>query len=173
MFNENKGNGYDGFSMSNNARAAYENNEMPKSKWTKSVILEILELEAPGLVAKAGKLPAYVLKQYLKKRTSWHHTSKHYNKTNFYSFDVDKFESASPEDFDEIIAQYKRGKDEKPASERWLVAYTEWEKLSRFGRPKPIQYRKEGTILGNIFTADDGTRKLTTGKSFRKIERLS
>jgi len=34
-----RGNGYDGYSMSNNARAAYESGEMPISKWTKAECL--------------------------------------------------------------------------------------------------------------------------------------
>ena len=36
---EKIGNGYDGWSMSNNARDAYANGEMPISKWSKTEIL--------------------------------------------------------------------------------------------------------------------------------------
>ena len=35
--------GYDGYSMSNNARAAYTNEEKPLSKWTKSELLDGIE----------------------------------------------------------------------------------------------------------------------------------
>ncbi len=171
MFNK-KGNGYDGFSMSNNARLAYENNEMPKSKWTKKAIIELLERERPDYVSIAKNLPAYVLKEYLKK-TSWHHTGKLFNKIDFYSFDIEKFTHARFEDFYMIEAQYKKTKENNSKTERWLIAYTEWEKSSRFGRPKPVEYCKQGTIDGNIFIADDGTRKMVSGKSFKKIKRLS
>lgn len=37
--------GYNGFSMSNNAVAAYEDGEKPLSKWTKADIFEIIEDE--------------------------------------------------------------------------------------------------------------------------------
>lgn len=35
--------GYNGYSMSNNAVAAYEDGEMPLSKWSKTAILEVIE----------------------------------------------------------------------------------------------------------------------------------
>ena len=34
--------GYDGYSMSIRAREAYEDGEMPKSKWTKKAMLEAI-----------------------------------------------------------------------------------------------------------------------------------
>jgi hypothetical protein len=37
--------GYNGWSMSNNAVDAYENGEMPLSKWNKEAILDAIEYE--------------------------------------------------------------------------------------------------------------------------------
>ena len=37
-----RGNGYHGYSMSNNAKEAYENGEMPLSKWTKTAIIDAI-----------------------------------------------------------------------------------------------------------------------------------
>ena len=46
MYRYIKSAGYHGYSMSNNAVAAYDNGEMPLSKWTKSAILnELVEQE--------------------------------------------------------------------------------------------------------------------------------
>lgn len=36
--------GYDGYSMSNNAREAYEYGYMPKSKWTKATMIEAIKI---------------------------------------------------------------------------------------------------------------------------------
>lgn len=86
---ENKGNGYDGYSMSNNARLAYANGEMPLSKWTKTLLLEALE-EIEGLdMVEVRKIPVAVLREAMLTQTSWHHTSKYFNVTNFYALDLD------------------------------------------------------------------------------------
>jgi hypothetical protein len=71
--------GYDGYSMSNNAVAAYEDGEAPAS--------EVARRIGRGATAKAV---AEVLP-----RSSWHHTSKMYNCTNFYDLDAAAHELAS------------------------------------------------------------------------------
>ena len=81
------------FSMSNNAYYAYQDGEMPLSKWTKSAILagiksiaseDNIEVDFDGL----KKLSKTQLSRCLK-CTSWHHTSSFYNKTSFYSINID------------------------------------------------------------------------------------
>ena len=76
--------------MSNNAVDAYDNGEMPMSKWTKAVILdkvaELADIEVADILAK---LPLAVLRDELLQESSWHHTSKYFNRTNFYSIDED------------------------------------------------------------------------------------
>lgn len=87
--------GYCGFSMSKRAVEAYENGEKPKSRWTKSAML----LEIGSYLNDLGvELPDDAL-TYLKRLTkaemfdrffsysSWHHTSKHFNVTDFYALD--------------------------------------------------------------------------------------
>ena len=82
--------GYNGYSMSNNAVQAYEQGERPYSRWTKKAFFEEIE----KMIA-FGDLPETVredlagmkvddLKAFLS-RSSWHHTSAKYNKTDFYS----------------------------------------------------------------------------------------
>ena len=78
--------GYYGYSMSNNAVEAYENGERPLSKWRKSDILEAIsvsEIELKCSISKLQKLPVKVLKEVCLTYSSWHHTSNHYNQTNF------------------------------------------------------------------------------------------
>lgn len=76
--------GYDGFSMSTRATSAYENGEKPLSKWTTADRDEI-----NALLERFGvdrKLTLKELKNILQWHcaTSWHHTSKMVNRTQFY-----------------------------------------------------------------------------------------
>jgi len=87
--------GYNGFSMSNNAVAAYESGEKPLSRWTRSSIINtiagmILNGDLPEeIVSDVDSMKTAELKQFLS-YSSWHHTSSHYNRTAFYSVDEDK-----------------------------------------------------------------------------------
>src|SRR5574344_1423625 len=91
--------GYKKYSMSNNAVAAYQSGEMPKSKWTKAAIMaEINESELTDEQKAACKsIKAAALKELALVKTSWHHTSDHYNRTDFYSVDIGKLDGMTPE----------------------------------------------------------------------------
>lgn len=107
--------GYNGFSMSNNAVAAYEDGEKPLSKWTKADIFEIIEdkdreINLKCSISKLRKLPVKILKDICLTYSSWHHTSSHYNKTDFYSLDVKAVENLTDERIDELIAECKADK---------------------------------------------------------------
>lgn len=86
---EKIGNGYDGWSMSNNARDAYANGEMPISKWSKTEILNRVREINPKAADLLKNVSVFVLKEKVLKQTSWHHTSMKYNKTAFYIVDED------------------------------------------------------------------------------------
>lgn len=84
------------YSMSINARNAYRNGEAPISKWTKKAILKEAEyllnhFDVDNIEERMKILSSLSLK-FLKlnvlKQTSWHHTSKMYNATLFYSVDI-------------------------------------------------------------------------------------
>ena len=69
--------------MSNNAVAAYEDGKKPLSKWSKSKILDSLCVSEE----EKKKLKKYcldTLRQYFLRYSEWHHTSSHYNCTDFY-----------------------------------------------------------------------------------------
>jgi len=78
--------GYYGYSMSNNAVYAYENGEMPKSKWTKKAIIDAME----NMGVSEDRLNHYKamkkneLFNAVMEYSGWHHTSKMFNKTDFY-----------------------------------------------------------------------------------------
>lgn len=83
--------GYSGSSMSNRAIEAYENGEMPKSKWNKlSILKEINFLFPQEVVDYFSAFPFAELFSSVMTKTSWHHTGKFANETDFYSVDEDK-----------------------------------------------------------------------------------
>lgn len=77
--------------MSNNAVDAYENGEKPLSKWTKADIIAELQEEGVSndILQTSKKLSLAQLKEIFLYKSSWHHTSKMYNRTNFYSVNPD------------------------------------------------------------------------------------
>ena len=75
-----EGRGYSGYSMSNNAVAAYENGQKPLSNFTKEDAEALSELTGKKWTLKE-------VKDFVKDsgKVGYHHTSKFYNTTNFYS----------------------------------------------------------------------------------------
>ncbi len=83
---EKKGKGYIGKSMSVNAHEAYEAGDRPLSKWTKTAILEAVEALGFHLALPDLKnLKLEELRFFALERSGWHHTSKYYNRTFFYT----------------------------------------------------------------------------------------
>lgn len=80
--------GYSGSSMSNRAREAYENGEMPKSKWTKSAMINALSEFCDGHNVDISAIEHMTKDQIFQRFfecSSWHHTSKFANTTYFYT----------------------------------------------------------------------------------------
>lgn len=92
MYASGNGNGYDGYAMSNNARMAYEDCEMPFSKWTKTELLSAIKSYnvSADIILALQKHNTDTLRRELLMYSGWHHTSEYYNKTNFYAIDADK-----------------------------------------------------------------------------------
>ena len=86
--------GYYNYSMSNNAVEAYERGEMPISKWSKKAIMEELSKcnVKPEHMAAFKAMSINELRDKLLYSCGWHHTSKYYNRTEFYSFEYDEDE---------------------------------------------------------------------------------
>ena len=68
---ERRGNGYYGYSMSNNAVSAYADGEMPLSKWTKSVLVDTVEAANDNI--KVAGLTLSELRAKFLVYSSYHH----------------------------------------------------------------------------------------------------
>lgn len=167
--------GYNGFSMSNNAVEAYSNGEKLLSKWTKADIFDTIEeqeVELKCSIEKLKKLPVKVLKEVCLIYSSWHHTSNHYNKTDFYSLDVDRIENLTDDKIEELLLNHKADKkaESKPLEEKWECAFLEWSGSRK--HPVATEVIEEGTIKGDWFYRKDGSKKKTTANGFRFIKKI-
>ena len=162
--------GYYNYSMSNNAVWAYENGEMPLSKWTKSSILEACgdkaEMLKPLTVAE---LRAEVLIC-----SSWHHTSKHYNRTDFYMIDVEKLSEITNEDVATIVAR-RQPKQKAVKAERKTVkaevTFTVWVGQYRnYRRPKTITEVVKFTEGDKMVETSCGKKRMSSMERIRIIE---
>ena len=122
--------GYHNYSMSNNALAAYAAGKMPLSKWTKSAILETAAEYLDGDETAAAKLTLLrkcklrILKSKLLRQTEWHHTSSHYNITDFFGIDEDTLEELTAE----TVAEWHEDETPAPVSQKrpGTIDYIEW-----------------------------------------------
>lgn len=129
----NANRGYVGYSMSVRAAAAYENLEMPKTAFKKHY----------GINEKTFQL--LLTNECL--IDSWHHTSKHFNKTNFYAASITALE-------------YMAGLGSESAKFELLQLFEEEPKSVSF----PFEYRwNERNELINIL------KKVYFDKSYNNI----
>lgn len=133
MWNMNSG--YEGYSMSTRAVEAYESGEKPLSRWTKEEIISaIADLdEKKAELFKKVTLP--VLKDQVLSFSSWHHTSSHCNRTDFYSINEAYVERISE---DEILALCKEKKkaEVKSYTYKGTIRYLEWSGTRRHPKAK-------------------------------------
>ena len=153
--------GYDNYSMSNNAVAAYQTGEKPKSKWTKTDILAELKNQAEELnvsLTDIEKLPIAHLRDIALVKTSWHHTSSHFNRTSFYMVDAERITE------EDLNVPEK----EKPEEKRVKAQYLEWSGTRK--HPKAEEIAEWGTVKGNWFYSESGNKKSVTAKGFKILE---
>lgn len=104
--------GYYKNQMSNNAVWAYSQGEKPMYKWTKTTILE----EIDNIFWHADKKTEIDFKKMTLKElkenflvwSSWHHTGKIYNETDFYCIEESAVLNFTVKEFDEIISNRKK-----------------------------------------------------------------
>lgn len=123
--------GYYNYSMSNNAVDAYSEGKKPLSKWKKADILteaaELLENDE-NKAAKLHLLQSCTLAQLknnLLRCAEWHHTSKHYNMTDFFAVDDCKLDELTAEEVAEWKAEKPPKAQEQPAR-KGTMFYIEW-----------------------------------------------
>ena len=171
MFNINSG--YHGFSMSNRAVEAYNNGEKPFSKWTKQDILDVIEEykqeSDDPTVYELAKVRAGVLKAHLLHKSSWHHTGKFCNCTDFYSIDFDLIDSLDLKTVKEW--QLEKIKKEVEQVKRYECVYLEW--CGTRKHPKANEVKSKGLIKGNWFYPDnENFKKSINANGFRILKEL-
>ena len=145
--------GYSGRSMSNNAVDAYERGEKPLSKWTKDDILDCMDAIDPDKAEKAEGMSLADLRSKFLRRSSWHHTSMYYNRTDFYSFDEDAFDEwhgKAPE-----RAPKGKGPGYAYKAMRATMDYLTWGGSLR--HPKPYKHSIDGYVaeIGSFYVVFD------------------
>ena len=159
--------------MSNNAVGAYEDGEKPITKWTKKIILETvqeLELEFTFNFDLFSKLTVAQLKKFLI-CSSWHHTAKYFNKTDFYSIDENKIEELKNEEIEELLKE-KNTKKLKPEPEITTakVKYLIWGGTRN--HPTATEYIDTCTVKGNWAYLPNGRKKSLTSNGTEIIETI-
>ena len=103
--------GYIGYSMSRNAADARDRGLRPISEWSKSLILEAIHeaVEEEELVLQFDeellrKVKLSELKRVALVCEEWHHTSKFYNRTDFYGLDICNLEDMNKDDVMRLIS---------------------------------------------------------------------
>lgn len=168
MWNMNSG--YSGYSMSNRAVDAYEDGEMPLSKWTKKMIInEVVEHEH-FTEEELKKYPKKVLAEYFLFESSWHHTSSYCNKTYFYSIDEYIAEEGSIEELKKIKKRY--APERKPKKEikklevkKAHITYLEW--VGTRAHPKATEVNAYAVIIGNWAYLENGKKKSICSNGFK------
>jgi hypothetical protein len=135
--------GYSGYSMSNNAVAAYNDGLLPASK--------------------IGKYPTHLIERFCQ-AAEWHHSSKNYNRVNFYS----------PEAVAEVFATNPAAQaaleEAKTASAtlhlNCTVEWLEW--TGSMKRPKCAERRETGCTV----TVKGRTATITLNNKATFIKRL-
>lgn len=107
------------------------------------------------------KIPVARLKDIALRRSSWHHTSSHYNRTDFYIVSSSKAESYT---LDELIERTRPIKKEVPKETVRKAAYLEWSGTRK--HPKATEKTATGVVRGNWFYLPDGTKKSVTARGF-------
>lgn len=108
--------GYVGSSMSENAVLAYNAGEKPKSKWTKTQMIATLKTYCEefdlAYDATIEKMTKATIFDAFFRWTSWHHTGKFANETDFYGLDdsavLERFRELSPDEIERRDAERQR-----------------------------------------------------------------
>lgn len=158
------GNGYDGYSMSNNARSAYDDGEKPLSKWTKTELLSAIRSYnvSADVILALQKHNAETLRRELLIYSGWHHTSEYYNKTNFYAIDVDKIDELTAD----LVNSWEKVENSVDLLKyRGNFNYVEWQGSRKY--PKAVPYRLENVNIeekGSFYYVTDAEDKLLIKK---------
>jgi len=184
--------GYNGYSMSNNAVDAYNDGEMPLSKWNKEAIINAIEdyisdkcyeqhtfrdEQFHFSMENLKKMTIKDLKRVALTYSSWHHTSSHFNQTSFYSLDINEIDTLTDLKIEEIILTSKKQREldklEQPKEvkvEKYECEFLIWSGTK--SHPKAKEVREIGIIKGDWFYRVDGTKKSINANGFKILQKI-
>ena len=145
--------GYSGFSMSNNAVQAYESGLLPASK-IKKVPTNLIELFCSP--------------------SEWHHTSKEYNKTNFYDpeYVLSTFGILESENYEadpHAVEALKRHKPSQARVEYGTITYAWWSGTRNHPKRHTSTFTGEITFKGD-WAIFDGKKIKISGNNYIGFE---
>lgn len=160
--------GYDGYSMSKRASKAYRNGEKPLSRWTKK---EIVSLSGDERMAR---YPLSVLRKYFLCQSSWHHTSRYANRTDFFAISEDAIRNIDIDELDRLVEEDRKQRQaavvENP--KKAIISYGEWEGTR--SHPRLVMREEYAIVIGRWVYLASGKRKDLSGRhveSCRTFER--
>lgn len=134
-----EGKGYIGQAMSVNAYEAHENDELPISHWTKKKMLAVIK--NLGIDTKLlKKLTKNQLQDVALTQSSWHHTGKFYNQTEFYSINEKLLKELTNEETRQMILDHKKYLEETKEKRR---IEREKKEKQRLENKKRKEYKEE------------------------------
>lgn len=165
-------------SMSVNAAIAYENGERPISKWRKDDILNGLGRELVAAL-NLDRYPAAFLKEMFLEPVAWHHTSRHYNVTDFYAIretgSISEEQSLLASAYPAWMEEQSRKKAAKAVREepvKALVRYLEWLPYTGRGKKRPVTHEEYAILLPPFAYLASGHRKRLDGSHFEVVQRF-
>lgn len=167
--------GYVGHSMSRRAVRAYEDGEMPKSKWTKAVLIDRVGRQDPFW--STGLLSSFLLETlqaYLLRKSSWHHTGKYFNETDFYELDADVVNRHDVESLFAADAEMRANRrqvteNNGPEPVKGRIRFESWEGSRKHGRF--VRHELPCLILGDWAYTECGRKRLD-GRHVLDVERF-
>ena len=157
--------GYIGSSMSERAAQAYIDGEKPRSKWSKTAMLYALSeyLNDCGydeaLIEKFKSFKKAELFDKFFYCSSWHHTSKYANETDFYSIDESSLENLTNEDIQELLDEKPEPKKVRDKTRRKAeVSYSVWGGTR--AHPKKYDYNEVCEIDDTWAYTSNGKKRL-------------
>ena len=171
----NSNRGYVGHSMSVRAALAYGDGEMPKSKWTKSVLIDRIRREDSFWpVELLSSCLLETLRARFLRRSGWHHTGRFFNETDFLALDGD---AITAHDVDALLAAdaemrasrrtAARARETGPVKGR--IRFESWEGSRSHGRF--VTHDLPCLIIGNWAHTEHGRKRLD-GAHVLDVERF-
>jgi hypothetical protein len=144
--------GYIGSSLSCGAAEAYASGERPISEWSKDKMIQRIIYLSDNSFTKEDLhiFSKEFLAQTFLYKSSWHHTSKFANETDFFSVDEDKVNDLSLEQLRSMFLKFKsekKSKKDTPILKKGSIKYRQWEGSSRHG--KFVTHEEPCIIINN------------------------